>query len=55
MRSLLQLTYSDGGWLLKLFTLIGLGMTKVNEKDEKSITLTFSIGKVNTFVTLAWL
>lgn len=52
---MLQLTYNDGGYLLTLFRFFGVGFTKVNNDDEISVTITFSIGKLNTFFTLAWL
>ena len=52
---MVQITYSDGGWLLTLFKTIGLGMTIMNNEEERSITVTFKIAKAHTFFTLAWL
>ena len=52
---MIKVTYNDGGFLLTLFKLFGIGYTTANEKDEKSITISFNIGKAHTFLTLAWI
>ena len=52
---MVQVTYDDGACLLTLFRIFGIGYTKVNAEDEKSITFTINIGKVHTFFTLAWI
>jgi hypothetical protein len=52
---MVQVKYNDGGCLFTLFNTFGVGVTKVNTDDEKSITISFNIRKAHTFLTLAWL
>ena len=52
---MVKVTYNDGGFLLTLFKLFGIGYTLANVKSEKSITISINIGKAHTFFTLAWI
>ena len=52
---MIKITYNEGGTLLTLFKWFGIGYTTANEKDEKSITISFNIGKGHIFLTLAWI
>ena len=52
---MVKVTYNDGGCLFTLFNTFGVGATKVNNDDEKSISITFNIRKAHFFFTFAWL
>lgn len=52
---MIQVKYSDGGFLLTLFKTFGIGFTKVITDDEKSITIAFNVSKSHFFLTLAWI
>lgn len=53
MASIFHLTINDDGFLLTLFKLIGFGITYHKDKKEHSISFSFKLWKLNTFVTFA--
>lgn len=53
MRSLINIGYTDNGFMIVLFGLFGVGASIDEDESSKSATISVKIYKFNTFLTFA--